>query len=423
MAVNFYCPKCKTLSPGDGTNCAHCGQPFEGGTIRCKNINNASVGKRNICKGIIQSILCALCLWAFIGLVQTKVGIIGLFFMVLGCMFGVFAVDDFAGQKEGKCPYCQKRIFVPATRGRYKCPTCSKKVIVRRNSFETKMLSKPYTAYNSDVPILIDDSPETSPTDTIPENSEPKYTVNLNRVEPDIDFEEMKKRFFDRWSLDLQSDRAQRERLERAKNEGTCLRLQCVNPDNGTAICYSSDYEYNHLIYNVTYHSCTCPDYTRRYKPCKHMYALLLNLGVISANEDLSGIPEEIKEKIEMLPAESLKAFKKILLDHDDFKPFLIKKTPRYRPLFALELLFDTEDTLAVLNLLYSRNDLVAKIYESGLKYKPTSSTKKEEIILYLVENESAFTRNLVKTSALVRYDANLTECLHSIHSYYCNLY
>ncbi len=91
--------------------------------------------------------------------------------------------------------------------------------------------------------------------------------------------------------------------------------------------------------------------------------------------------------------------------------------------LFALELLFDTEDTAGVLNLLYSRNDLVAKIYESGLEYKPTSSTKKDEIISYLVENENAFAQKLVKTSALVRYDTDLAECLPFIRSYYCNLH
>jgi len=148
------------------------------------------------------------------------------------------------------------------------------------------------------------------------------------------------------------------------------------------------------------------------------MYALLLNLGVMLADEDLSGIPEDIKEKLETLPVESLKAFKKILHDHDDFKPFLIKITSRNRPLFALEFLYNTEDTAGVLNLLYSRNDLVAKIYETGLEYKPTSSAKKDEIISYLVENENAFAQKLVKNSALVRYDTDLVDCLPFIRSY-----
>ena len=49
-------------------------------------------------------------------------------------------------------------------------------------------------------------------------------------------------------------------------------------------------------VYSVSLTECTCPDFQQRKLPCKHMYKLALELGIVTKDWDLSGIPDAIKE-------------------------------------------------------------------------------------------------------------------------------
>jgi len=56
-------------------------------------------------------------------------------------------------------------------------------------------------------------------------------------------------------------------------------KISCIvkNKDNGNS-------------YTVTLNSCTCPDYNKRKRPCKHMYRLAMAIGLIDP-------PRKVKKK------------------------------------------------------------------------------------------------------------------------------
>ncbi len=254
---------------------------------------------------------------------------------------------------------------------------------------------------------------------TNPAGSSYNIRKNINTsTEPSISFDEMKRKFFVHWSIQIQSTPDQRKRFNRAKHD-TIYNLLNINPDNGTAQCYSSSYDVTGVKYDVTYHSCTCPDYQKRFYPCKHIYALVINLGIMKDDADLSGIPSNVREKIELLPPESLRSFKSILTQNKNYTPFLMKTTPRNKPLLALGLIEDTENIPTLINLLFTRNDLVAKIYESNLDYKPNSKTTKEEIIRQITESNKDFVKKIIKNNVLVTLSREVVMNYKCIYSYY----
>jgi len=251
-------------------------------------------------------------------------------------------------------------------------------------------------------------------TDSTVVNSKP---LNSIVTEPNISFEEMRNYFFEKWSLSLQCNSEQRKRLERARAD-TVYMLFNINPDNGTAGCYSSNYNVTGRVYDVTYKHCTCPDFEKRGLPCKHIYALNVNMGIIKEDEDLSGIPSNVKEKMKLLPPENESYFWS-LLRRNDFNAFLVKRSRSSKPLLALELIKDTEKPSVLLNMLFSRNDLVAKIYEGDIEYKPSPSTTKSEIIDYLLANEPDFVKKIIKNDMLVVFDDEVVRCKQKICDYY----
>lgn len=69
-----------------------------------------------------------------------------------------------------------------------------------------------------------------------------------------------------------------------------------INMGKGTA-CYISQSDPN-KTYNTSLKSCTCPDFVRRHEPCKHMYALAIELGVVDKDTPLFVLPYGIEQSI-----------------------------------------------------------------------------------------------------------------------------
>lgn len=84
----------------------------------------------------------------------------------------------------------------------------------------------------------------------------------------------MDKTIWEKWN-DIHSESDQIKRLDSAR-QAACTPV-CVNMDNGTARFKSKRGEYA-----VSLDSCTCTDFSRRSLPCKHMYRLALELGLVS---------------------------------------------------------------------------------------------------------------------------------------------
>ena len=266
--------------------------------------------------------------------------------------------------------------------------------------FIATILTKPHTSSNL------------NPTPS--ENTEPSFSPNL--TEPNISLDEMKNGFFTLWELKYQCNSDQRIRLERARTE-TIDRLFEINPDNGTALCQSSDFYITGEVYEVTYKHCTCLDFRKRIRPCKHIYALNIYLGIIDQNEDLYGIPLETRQKLDSLSSDIAKYFLGILKKNNGKAVFLMKKSPSSKPLFELELVKEYSMSY-LLDKLFTRNDLVAKIYEDKLNYRPSKKTTKEEIIAYIIENEPSFVKKIAKKDVAVTLDQETLTNQYDIINY-----
>lgn len=86
----------------------------------------------------------------------------------------------------------------------------------------------------------------------------------------------------------------QLKRFQRACSSDT---IGAVSSLNKKKLCakIKSSYEPD-TIYSTSLSDCTCPDFQRRKLPCKHIYKLALELGIVTKDWDLSGIPDTVKE-------------------------------------------------------------------------------------------------------------------------------
>lgn len=330
------------------------------------------------------------------------------------CFSVIVIINCFFCYQTSTCPYCYRIIDVQRAKRRFKCPYCKRKIIKVKNVIENT-------------------EPRTNETQQETTNNEPSVTAeNMTAVTvepqdlskpnlPKLSLNYMRDDFFREWEWKSQCNSEQRIRLERAKTS-VIFDLFDVDRDRGTASCFSSKYESTGEVYEVTYKSCTCRDFMYRFYPCKHIYALNIRLGIISRDEELDGVPQSIKDKISLLELGSAARFKKILLEHKTKSsvPFPLKITKVNKMLLDTGLLVESgSETKKLLDIVFTRNDLVAKIYENGLDYKPKSKDKKEEIINYIVDNEPRFAKKIIKNNVMVSFSEEILDNFTAVFLYY----
>lgn len=105
----------------------------------------------------------------------------------------------------------------------------------------------------------------------------------------------------------LDKDIEQIKRYEKAVISN--IKIISIDKDNSTAKFEGSSGE----IYNTTLSNCTCVDFFRRKRPCKHMYKLAIELGAINPDSKkwkkystYSKKVNNIKKKLNMLSLEQL---------------------------------------------------------------------------------------------------------------------
>ena len=81
---------------------------------------------------------------------------------------------------------------------------------------------------------------------------------------------------FGEWNEKVHRGAAQSDRFEKASHE--CLGLISYDVDSGTAKVSGS----TGTEYTTTLDYCSCPDFDKRSKPCKHIYFLALQMGYTS---------------------------------------------------------------------------------------------------------------------------------------------
>lgn len=189
--------------------------------------------------------------------------------------------------------------------------------------------------------------------------------------------------------LPINSDPEQIKRQKRAMTR-QCKPLS-INFDNKTGVFSSS----SSGTYQVTTTSCTCPDFVRRRKPCKHMYRLLDELGLCSLKKAFPNEYEKLanqKQISEVLPIathlslEDKKLYRTICCqcgnDNKDITCYPLPKDTARRYINS-NLLVETKDPK---RLIHHANfyDLRNKVRELTSDKLPR---KKVELITYILEN------------------------------------
>lgn len=172
----------------------------------------------------------------------------------------------------------------------------------------------------------------------------------------------------------IHTDEEQNTRLQSAK-KGECTPIS-IDIDNRTGK-FSGRYG----IYETTLEMCNCFDFEKRDKPCKHMYRLAIELGLINetAETDPSKIkappPEdsykihELFAKINDLPDDTQILLKDVLLNYI-YRKFInigIKNTPENQILIERDILKEVQDYGALLRT-FPRNKINAILDKEGIK-------------------------------------------------------
>ena len=197
---------------------------------------------------------------------------------------------------------------------------------------------------------------------------------------------------FCHWDESIHEDEEQKKRFERAKKSD--VKPLSIDHENQTCFIQGRENE----PYFVTLDSCTCMDFSKRNLPCKHIYRLGMELGLIPG-EYMSGISSrELKDILPKLPAESQKALYEMCLC--DRSIFLFPKDDKYSPLVENGFCIESVDDFVPAAQATACADLRELIAESGLNDLPGERVQFKTLIAWikkaqeerLAKVQSAFT-------------------------------
>jgi hypothetical protein len=96
------------------------------------------------------------------------------------------------------------------------------------------------------------------------------------------------------WLTSMYKGKHQRDRFLRSYD----VKIKAHAPDFRWANVYSSD---GSEVYTVTWSACDCMDFKRRGVPCKHMYAVMREAGLIESIHEFYEIPSALTAQIDAL--------------------------------------------------------------------------------------------------------------------------
>lgn len=194
---------------------------------------------------------------------------------------------------------------------------------------------------------------------------------------------------WDRWN-GLMGDADQMKRLKSAQ-QAECTPLN-INSESQCGVFSGS-----HGTYEATLTSCTCIDFSRRKKPCKHMCRLAIELGIIQVDieADLTKVktPQtsgfsftDAIAKVESLEASAQRAFKDFLYEYLYHK----KEHVAFQKDIAIQLvkaevLLPVKDDLSLLNF-YKRDELLSFLDKAGIA-PPKRNMSLNNLAVWCMEN------------------------------------
>ncbi len=197
----------------------------------------------------------------------------------------------------------------------------------------------------------------------------------------------MNNKIWDKWR-DVHSENEQVKRLESAKS-AKCTPIQIFKED-----CYGY-FQGSSGRHETFLDSCSCIDFNRRKRPCKHMYRLAIELNLIYSDVN-SDIRQINIPKSDAIPfSDAIKIIE--LLDEDSQRILLgiLNVDAYYRPciknhsltrLISSGIVFEEPDNMAILSH-YPRNEINSRI--STLNVSFNKNMRHEKLIDWCIENIS----------------------------------
>lgn len=206
-----------------------------------------------------------------------------------------------------------------------------------------------------------------------------------------------------------------------------------LNPEQQTGVFSGSS-----GVYQTSLTQCTCIDFSRRHKPCKHMYRLAIELGVYGDKKDLESdafsrkIPRaELREitidfvsRIENCPEAAQKELQFILLEflyrkHND--PFYYKDGAIVKPLIEIGLLdcssLDRSECYAYFIKKMKKKEMLSAIQSQG-DALPADCKLKRDIALWMIAKADKYGPLLFTHCLEVKPSRALLRVAPSIYKY-----
>jgi len=224
-----------------------------------------------------------------------------------------------------------------------------------------------------------------------------KFILKKLNSEENIEFS----KFWGAQSNFLHLDEKQIDRQNKALSQKHTPLL--LDRDNKKAQFKGSEGE----IYISSLDNCTCMDYTRRKKPCKHMYRLAYELGffVLENNQDQDNCKpdeerESVKESLNQCDDQFLEYLYKVCLG--SMEDLLLGESLKYKyqnyyiskeqlicnknvvDLISMSFLIICDDKKVILDKLFKKNELLSSDvmnYLSNISVKLSAKANKQEIV------------------------------------------
>lgn len=173
-------------------------------------------------------------------------------------------------------------------------------------------------------------------------------------------------------------------------------------------------------IYVTSLFNCDCEDFKRRNLPCKHMYKLAYELGIIDKNWDLSGLSSELKDLLDSLSPTAIRILIHLMDNYRNTYKFQVSKRTA-SPLVKSGFLI--EDTLyeLLLDKNYNKNELLAFL-SSSTSCSVSTKDKKSQIIRYIIDNEPKLLKALCDKYYMVSFSDIVNDNFDYIYRYCENL-
>lgn len=216
---------------------------------------------------------------------------------------------------------------------------------------------------------------------------------------------------------DFHCTNGQYERFQRACSESQIGKIVSINKKKMCCkICSSVD---TSVIYKVSLENCDCEDFSKSGLPCKHIYKLALELGIVDAGWDISGIPAELRKRIENLSFSDRVKFIKLIPYHTSCNNFEMKKSVVPAVLIESGLVLESSDYYRILDENFSKNDIIAALAVANNTYTPTSKSTKREMIKWIIENDTKLLRKLRNKHYYISFSPEVFSRLDYIYREY----